>query len=93
MAGSVHKEAVNRAKSAYQKGLGEDYLNMTPLPDGCLRDVLTVQVQTRDHENYRGAVAYNEANYKIFMGALDLPEELLHGIKIQFGNGLTVTFN
>ena len=26
------------------------------------------------------------------MGALDLPEELLHGIKIQFGLGPTITY-
>ena len=35
---------------------------------------------------------YTEAKYAIFMGTLELPEELLHGIKIQFGSGSTITF-
>ena len=57
-----------------------------------MRDVLTVEVQTRDRESYRGTVTYTEAKYEIFMRALDLPEELLHGIKIQFGSGPTISF-
>ena len=92
VAGSIRNETVNRMKSAYQRGLGEDSLYKTPSPDGCMRDVLTVEVQTRDRENFRGTVTYNEAKYMVFMGALDLPESLLHGIKIQFGSGPTIVY-
>ena len=92
VAGSLHNATTTRMKSAYQKGLGEDSLYKTPSPDGCMRDVLTVEVQTRDRDNFRGTVTYNEAKYEIFMGALDLPESLLHGIKIQFGSGPMVVF-
>ena len=37
-------------------------------------------------------MTYEEAKYRIFLEALDLPEELLHGIKIQFGEGPTISY-
>ena len=49
-------------------------------------------VLSRDDEEYRGTVTYTEAKYEMFMKGMDLPEELLHGIKIQFGKGPTITF-
>jgi hypothetical protein len=91
-AGSVTRQEPSRIKTAYRTGLGEDSLYQTAPPEGCMRDVLTVEVQTRNRENYRGTITYTEAKYEIFMKALDLPEELLHGIKIQFGSGPTITF-
>ena len=91
-AGSVTRQEPSRIKTAYRTGLGEDSIYKTAPPDGCMRDVLTVEVQTRNRENYRGTVTYSEAKYEIFMGALDLPEELLHGVKIQFGSGPVISF-
>jgi hypothetical protein len=89
-AGSVI-EMINKKKSR-AVGLGENSLFKTPEPEGCMRDVLTVEVQTKDRDNYRGTVTYKEAKYEVFMGALDLPEDILHGIKIQFGSGPTITY-
>ena len=57
-----------------------------------MRDVINVAVLSRNEEEYRGTVTYNEAKYEIFMKCLDLPEDLLHGIKIQFGKGPNISF-
>jgi hypothetical protein len=57
-----------------------------------MRDVVSVMVLSRDDEEYRGTVTYTEAKYEMFMKGMDLPEDLLHGIKIQFGKGPTITF-
>jgi hypothetical protein len=67
-------------------------LYKTPPPEGCMRDVLNIAVLSRNEEEYRGTVTYNEAKYEIFLKCLDLPEELLHGIKIQFGKGPNISF-
>lgn len=45
-----------------------------------------------NEEDYRGTVTYSEAKYGIFMKCLDLPEDLLHGIKIQFGKSPTISY-
>ena len=55
-AGSVTRQEPSRIKTAYRTGLGEDSIYKTAPPDGCMRDVLTVEVQTRNRENYRGTV-------------------------------------
>ena len=62
------------------------------IPEGCMRNVLTDEFQTKDRENYQGTVTYSEAKYNIFMGALDLSEDLLQGIQIQFVKEPTITF-
>ena len=92
VAGSLKGAATGSSQPTRKESLGADSLYKTPAPEGCMRDVITVVVETRDRENYRGTVTYEEAKYQIFLGALDLPEELLHGVKIQFGEGPTITF-
>ena len=92
VAGSVRDFATVAATSKKRGNLGVDSLYKTPDPEGCMRDVLTVEVETKDREPYRGTVTYQEAKYEIFLEALDLPEELLHGVKIQFGSGPTITY-
>ena len=83
--GSVRGEPTKRS-------LAPTSLYKTPPPEGCMRDVLNIAVLSRNEEEYRGTVTYNEAKYEIFLKSLDLPEDLLHGIKIQFGKGPNISF-
>ena len=92
VAGSIRGAAARDENKKRKDTLGMESLYKTPAPDGCMRDVITVEVETKDRENYRGTVTYEEAKYKIFLEALDLPEELLHGVKIQFGEGPTISY-
>ena len=92
VAGSVKGATTTGENGKRKDSLGVDSLYKTPAPDGCMRDVFTVEVETKDRENYRGTVTYDEAKYKIFLEALEMPEELLHGIKIQFGEGPTISY-
>ena len=90
VAGSVRDAEAGRGPR--KESLGAESLYKTPAPEGCMRDVITVKVETRDREKYRGTVTYEEAKYRIYLEALELPEELLHGIKIQFGEGPTISY-
>ena len=92
VAGSVRGATTKDAREKRKVNLGADSLYKTPAPEGCMRDVITVEVETKDRENYRGTVTYEEAKYQIFIGVLELPEELLHGVKIQFGEGPTISY-
>lgn len=49
-----------------------------------MRDVLNVEVQSKDGKAYRGMFTYLEAKHEIFGKALNLTDDLLHGIRIQF---------
>ena len=75
-----------------RNGLKPKSLFKTAPPEGCMRDVLNVVIMSKNGEEYRGTVTYNEAKYEMFMKGMDLPEDLLHGIKIQFGKGPNVSF-
>ena len=86
--GSIHGHTQNQDQTKRRP----DSLYKTAPPEGCMRDVLSVAVLSRNDEDYRGTVTYNEAKYEMFMKGMDLPEDLLHGIKIQFGKGPTVSF-
>ena len=67
-------------------------LYKTAPADGCMRDVISVEIIAKDGEDYRGTVTYTEARYEMFGKGMDLPDDLLHGIKIRFSTGPTVTF-
>ena len=88
-AGSEHGDNV---KSDSTSNAYPESMYKTAPPEGCMRDVLNVEVLTRNGEDYRGTVTYAEARYEIFGKGLDLPDGLLHGIKIQFGSGPKVSF-
>ena len=89
-AGSVHGD--NKQKNKPELYTIPESLYKTAPADGCMRDVITVVVQSKDGEDYRGTVTYTEARYEIFSKGMDLPDDLLHGIKIQFGNSPTITY-
>ena len=89
-AGSVHGD--NKQKNKSELYTSPESLYKTAPADGCMRDVITVVVQSKDGEDYRGTVTYTEARYEIFSKGMDLPDDLLHGIKIQFGNSPTITY-
>jgi hypothetical protein len=90
-AGSVHGDGAKTRSEANRQKVRESLYKTAPA-DGCMRDVITVEINTKDGEAYRGTVTYTEARYEMFGKGMDLPDDILHGIKIQFGSGPTVTY-
>lgn len=48
----------------------------TTTPEGCVWDVLNVDILAKDGEDYRSTVTYTEVKYEIFGKGLDLPKDL-----------------
>ena len=44
-----------------KESLSVDSLYKTPEPEGCMRDVITAEDETKDRENNRGTLTYEEA--------------------------------
>lgn len=88
--GSIQGDREKQEKT--KSGQRPESLYKTAPPEECMRDVLNVVVQSRNGEEYRGTITYNEAKYEMFMKGMDMPEELLYGINIQFGKGPNVSF-
>ena len=66
--------------------LGNRSMFHTFKPEGGLRDVLTIECQKINGEDFKGSITYTEATVKIFQQALELPTDVIHSVKMSFDN-------
>ena len=64
--------------------LGENSIFHTFRSEGGLRDVLTIECQKLNGEDFKGTITYTEATVKIFQQGLGLSTDILHSVKMSF---------
>ena len=57
-----------------------------------MRDVLTIECQQMNREDFKGTITNSEAAIKIFHQELGLPTDLLHSIKMSFARCRIISF-
>ena len=72
--------------------LGNRSIFLTERPEGGMRDVITVECQKINGEDFRGTITYTEATLKIFQNKLGLPNDILHSVKMSFSKCRLVSF-
>ena len=72
--------------------LGDGSIFHTFRAPGGLRDVLTVECQKLNGEEFKGTITYTEATVKIFQQELGLQSGDLHSVKMSFNKFRTVSF-
>ena len=83
---------VTRMVARSPKLLGSETLFTTSRPEGKMRDVITIDCYKINESDFKGTISYEEANEKIFTGALGLPVQLLHSLKMSYTDQRTVSF-
>ena len=61
-------------------------------PDGGLRDVLTIECQKMNGEDFKGTISYTEATVKIFQQELGFSIDIIHSVKMSFNKFRMVSF-
>ena len=90
-------EDLNRPRSGINPSsipiqLGERSIFHTFRPEGGMRDVLTVECQQINGEDFKGTVTYTEATVKIFQQELGFSADILHAVKMSFNKYRTPSF-
>ena len=72
--------------------LGDRSIFHTFRASGGMRDLLTVECQKINGEEFKGTITYTEAAVKIFQQELGLQADVLHSIKMSFNKFRTISF-
>ena len=72
--------------------LGNNSVFHTFRPEGGMRDVITIECQKINGEEFKGTITYTEATVKIFQQGLGLTNEILHAVKMLFNKFRIVSF-
>ena len=72
--------------------LGNKSMFLSQRPEGGMRDVITVECQKINGEDFKGTITYTEATLKIFQTQLGLPNDILHSAKMSFSKCRLVSF-
>ena len=64
----------------------------TPKPEGCMRDVIIIEVRFVNGEVFTGTLTKGEACVTIFQEILGFKSEQLHGVKFAFSGYPVIRF-
>ena len=72
--------------------IGEKSIFHTSRAEGGLRDVLTIECQKMNGEDFKGTITYTEATVKILEQELGFTTDILHAVKMSFNKCRIVSF-
>ena len=90
--GSEKGTGAKPTSAAKPTNMGEKTLFKTPKPEGCMRDVIIIEVRFVNGEVFTGTLTKGEACVTIFQEILGFKSEQLHGVKFAFSGYPVIRF-